>query len=79
MYTLSASFLEIYNETIWDMLVDSEAVPPGSEGRRYEVKQDKKGHMYVTNLTVRGVTTAAEIAALLSASRNRAVGVQRHE
>ena len=76
VYTLSASFLEIYNESIRDLLVDDEAVPPDSESKRYEIKQDKKGCMYVTSLTVRDVTTPAEIAALLeSASRNRAVGV----
>ena len=46
-YTLSASFLEIYNETIRDLLAE-----PGTN-LKYDIKHDREGHVSVSNIIQR--------------------------
>lgn len=68
-YKLEASFLEIYNEEIRDLLATEKNL-------KYDVKMaDSKGaDVYVTNLKVEEVTSEDQIAHLLKrATKNRAV------
>ena len=68
-YKLEASFLEIYNEEIRDLLATEKNL-------KYDVKMaDSKGaEVYVSNLKVEEVTCEDEIVQLLKrATRNRAV------
>merc|ERR1719319_2194747 len=68
-YKLEASFLEIYNEEIRDLLATEKNL-------NYDVKMaDSKGaDVYVTNLKVEEVMSEAQIAHLLKrATKNRAV------
>lgn len=68
-YTLQASFLEIYNEEIRDLLATEKNL-------KYEVKMtDSKGSdIYVTNLKVESVSSEAQINSLLKrAQKHRAV------
>lgn len=67
-FTLHASFLEIYNENIYDLL------NPNKEQEEHCIKMaDSKGlDVYVTNLKEESVTTYAELMKLLTTSqRNR--------
>ncbi|XP_067656013.1 carboxy-terminal kinesin 2-like [Haliotis asinina] len=67
-YQLDASMLEIYNETIRDLLSDEEL--------KHEIKMTGNGssETVVTNLTVISVTTESQIHKLLKkATHNRAV------
>ena len=70
-YSLQASFLEIYNEEIRDLLATEKNL-------KYDIKMTKEtskdGSVLVTNLKVKPVDTPAEIATILRlARRNRAV------
>jgi len=68
-YTLQASFLEIYNEEIRDLLATEKNL-------KYDIKMcDSKGSdVYVTNLKIEAVTTEGEIAEMLRRARkHRAV------
>lgn len=70
-YRLDASFLEIYNEEIRDLLATE-------KGHKYEIKMTKDtakdGSVCITNLRVETVTTPGEIGVLLRRARkNRAV------
>jgi len=68
-YKLEASFLEIYNEDIRDLLATEKNL-------KYDIKMaDSKGvHVYVSNLKVEEVTCQEEIVQLLKrAAGNRAV------
>jgi len=68
-YTLQASFLEIYNEEIRDLLATEKNL-------KYDIKMcDSKGSdVYVTNLKIEPVTTEAEISCMLKKARkHRAV------
>ncbi|XP_033106502.1 carboxy-terminal kinesin 2-like isoform X2 [Anneissia japonica] len=63
-YTMEASFLEIYNETIRDLLVNGED----------KLKHDIKADAQVTNLTLVEVKSEKQVAKLLEkASCNRSV------
>lgn len=69
---MEASFPEIYNETIRDLLSDSAP----SKATKHEIRRDPKfpGQMYVTNVTPTVVTSEAQLTALLErAAKNRAV------
>ena len=55
--SVTASFLEIYNETIRDLLIDD----AGTQTPRYDIKQNKDGVMYVTNLVQRVVSDEKEV------------------
>ncbi|KOX74885.1 Protein claret segregational [Melipona quadrifasciata] len=67
-YRIEASFLEIYNEHIVDLL--------DSQTKTHEIKMaDSKGHdLYVSNLRVEEINSPEELhECLLTAQRNRAV------
>jgi kinesin family member C1 len=49
VYEFAASFLEIYNESIRDLLGKNDAKEP----RTYEIKHNRDGSTSVTNLVVR--------------------------
>uniref|UniRef100_UPI0035902787 carboxy-terminal kinesin 2-like n=1 Tax=Myxine glutinosa TaxID=7769 RepID=UPI0035902787 len=71
-YTFVASFLEIYNDTIQDLLVS------GASRHDYEIKHKPKSsrshEFYVTNLRYEPVTSEEEVEMLLrKASENRSV------
>merc|ERR1711988_1147181 len=69
---VTASFLEIYNETIRDLLVED---TDNSQELRYDIKQNKNGLMYVTNLITREVADPYQLTKLVEiANKNRAVG-----
>jgi kinesin family protein C1 len=70
-YEMYASFLEIYNETIRDLLD-----PKHADTKKCDVKHDAEtGATSVSNLLVLRVRTPEKVADLLSvASKNRAVG-----
>lgn len=67
-----ASMLEIYNETIRDLLsanrsscsdqTRSESAVPG---KQYSIKHDANGNTHVSDLTIVDVSSIAEISALL--------------
>ncbi|CAC5368682.1 KIFC1 [Mytilus coruscus] len=69
-YSLDASFLEIYNETIHDLL--------GDEDLKHDIKmsgQKNSNEVFVTNLTIVPVTKEEMVYQLLQkASKNRSVG-----
>ncbi|KAL7645841.1 UNVERIFIED_CONTAM: hypothetical protein RMT77_002738 [Armadillidium vulgare] len=71
-YTIEASFLEIYNESIRDLL----ASPKDVKNTNYDIKftDGKKQDTFVTNLKVIPVESASHIYSLLSiAQKHRAV------
>ena len=68
-YKLEASFLEIYNEEIRDLLATE-------KGLKYDIKKvdTKTSDIYVTNLKIENVTNGENIATLLKrAQKNRSV------
>lgn len=76
-YQFQASFVEIYNETVRDLLTTSK--PGAGDDKRWEIKHDPiSGKTSVTNLTVVPVTSPERIEDLLKrANKNRAVGSTR--
>ncbi|KAI0563396.1 kinesin-related protein [Gracilaria domingensis] len=71
-FDLKASFLEIYNESIRDLLVDNSANGGKSREHRVVYSQDKKSSS-VTDLTVEAVKDEAHIQKLITQSmKNRA-------
>lgn len=67
-YRIEASFLEIYNEHIVDLL--------DSQSKIHEIRMaDSKGHdLYVSNLKIEEIHSPEELhECLLTAQRNRAV------
>ncbi|XP_028761771.1 kinesin-like protein KIN-14N isoform X2 [Neltuma alba] len=81
-YELQVSMLEIYNETIRDLLstnrssLDVTRVENGTPGKQqYAIKHDANGNTYVSDLTVVDVHSAKEVAFLLNqAANSRSVG-----
>eukprot|EP01113_Clastostelium_recurvatum_P043143 TRINITY_DN7088_c0_g1_i4.p1 TRINITY_DN7088_c0_g1~~TRINITY_DN7088_c0_g1_i4.p1 ORF type:complete len:687 (-),score=208.63 TRINITY_DN7088_c0_g1_i4:86-1921(-) len=70
-YEMDAFFLEIYNETIRDLLCSKAA----AADTKYDIKHDGSGLTSVTNMTVTRVAHPAQVYELLQmASKNRAVG-----
>jgi len=67
-FELEASFVEIYNETIRDLLSDSP-----SKDKVHEIKMDKGGKStFITNVTTESVETPAKIHQLIQKSmKNR--------
>jgi kinesin family protein C1 len=72
-YEMQASFVEIYNESVRDLLASKKA----NEDTKYEIKHDPTtGKTWVTNLTVVPVRSPERVEELLKlSSKNRAVGV----
>ncbi|TYZ65274.1 hypothetical protein PybrP1_007019 [[Pythium] brassicae (nom. inval.)] len=68
-YKVQASFLEIYNETLRDLLAAKDPAEP-----KLGIKKDAKGGVYVPDLTLVDVTASAQVEALMErASRARSV------
>ncbi|XP_052248823.1 carboxy-terminal kinesin 2-like [Dreissena polymorpha] len=68
-YEFEASFLEIYNESIRDLLGNH------SGDVKHDIKVTNGSEVMVTNLTTQAITSEAQITTLLkTASKNRAVG-----
>jgi kinesin family protein C1 len=61
-YTLQASFLEIYNETIRDLLVP----PKELEGKDYTIRQGENGMQSVADLKLFPVETKEDVGALMA-------------
>lgn len=59
-----ASMLEIYNETIRDLL-SSNRSSNGIGVKQHSIKLDGNGNMYVTDLTIVDVCTIQEVSSLL--------------
>jgi kinesin family protein C1 len=59
--------LEIYNETIRDLLSanKSSSTENGAPGKQYTIKHDANGNTYVTDLTIVDVCRMEEISSLL--------------
>ncbi|KAE8700482.1 Kinesin-1 [Hibiscus syriacus] len=71
-YKMQASMLEIYNETIRDLLSTNRSIgsdPTRAEsavsGKQYTIKRDLNGNTYVSDLTINDVSTITEISSLL--------------
>ena len=58
-YKMSASFLEIYNETIRDLL--SSSASSSSSSHEIKIDPDRPGQVYVTNLTPLPVTSEKQV------------------
>jgi len=61
-YTLQASFLEIYNESIRDLLVP----PKELEGRDYTIRQGENGMMAIADLKIMEVTSTEDVERLMA-------------
>ncbi|GMI77548.1 KINESIN-LIKE PROTEIN IN ARABIDOPSIS THALIANA A [Hibiscus trionum] len=80
-YKMQASMLEIYNETIRDLLSNNRSVgldPTRPEnavsGKQYTIKHDANGNTYVSDLTIVDVSSITEISSLLrQAAQSRSV------
>lgn len=81
-YEMQVSMLEIYNETIRDLLAttnkspsDTTRVENGTPGKQYSIKHDASGNTLVSDLTVVDVESVKEVAFLLNqAANSRSVG-----
>ncbi|KAL1169912.1 hypothetical protein V6Z11_A05G178200 [Gossypium hirsutum] len=81
-YKMQASMLEIYNETIRDLLSTNRSIgsdPTRAEsavsGKQYTIKHDANGNTHVSDLTIVDVSTITEISSLLrQAAQSRSVG-----
>ncbi|OMO64942.1 hypothetical protein COLO4_31687 [Corchorus olitorius] len=76
-YKMQASMLEIYNETIRDLLSTNRLIASESavSGKQYTIKHDANGNTHVSDLTVVDVSSIAEISSLLrQAAQSRSVG-----
>jgi len=74
---LQVSMLEIYNETIRDLLAttnkspsDTTRVENGTPGKQYSIKHDASGNTLVSDLTVVDVESVKEVAFLLNQAAN---------
>ncbi|XP_038689461.1 kinesin-like protein KIN-14C [Tripterygium wilfordii] len=81
-YKMQASMLEIYNETIRDLLsinrsssLDITRAENGAPGKQYTIKHDANGNTHVADLTIIDVGSIEEISSLLrQAAQSRSVG-----
>uniref|UniRef100_A0A5B6YP98 Kinesin-like protein n=1 Tax=Davidia involucrata TaxID=16924 RepID=A0A5B6YP98_DAVIN len=81
-YKMQASMLEIYNETIRDLLsvnrsggLDMTRVDNGGVGKQYAIKHDSNGNTHVSDLTIVDVCSIKEVSSLLQqAAQSRSVG-----
>ncbi|KAG6641538.1 hypothetical protein I3843_09G079700 [Carya illinoinensis] len=81
-YKMQASMLEIYNETIRDLLstnrsngLDMSRTENGIPGKQYTIKHDANGNTHVSDLTIVDVCSIKEISSLLQqAAQSRSVG-----
>ncbi|KAL1537743.1 Kinesin-like protein KIN-14C [Salvia divinorum] len=77
-YEMQVSMLEIYNETIRDLLAPNKSISDGSRpenGKQYTIKHDVNGNTHVSDLTVMDVRSSKEVSYLLDrAAQSRSVG-----
>ncbi|ESW04978.1 hypothetical protein PHAVU_011G141500 [Phaseolus vulgaris] len=74
-YEMQVSMLEIYNETIRDLISTTTRVENGTPGKQYTIKHDANGNTQVSDLTLVDVQSAKEVAFLLNqAANSRSVG-----
>ncbi|CAA0816237.1 Kinesin-1 [Striga hermonthica] len=78
-YDMQVSMLEIYNETIRDLLAPnrtcSDASGAENAGKQYAIKHDANGNTHVSDLTVVDVRNSKEVSYLLErAAQSRSVG-----
>ncbi|KAF3451633.1 hypothetical protein FNV43_RR07728 [Rhamnella rubrinervis] len=81
-YKMQASMLEIYNETIRDLLsanrsstADMMRTDNSVSGKQYTIKHDANGNTHVSDLTIVDVCSIKEISSLLhQAAQSRSVG-----
>ncbi|XP_071697406.1 kinesin-like protein KIN-14C [Rutidosis leptorrhynchoides] len=71
-YKMQASMLEIYNETIRDLLTPRSS---SGDGKQYGIRHDADGNTYVSDLTIVDVSSIREVSTLLQqAGHSRSVG-----
>nr|AMS24245.1 kinesin 14-Ib protein [Marsilea vestita] len=78
-FKMQASMLEIYNETIRDLLInpklDAQKADVGAVAKVHNIKHDNMGNTFVSDLTLVEVTSWKEVSALLrQAAQSRTVG-----
>ncbi|CAN1319086.1 Kinesin-like protein KIN-14C [Linum perenne] len=77
-YKMQASMLEIYNETIRDLLSPSSSsscADSNAPAKQYKIQHDANGNTNVTDLTVVDVSSISEVSSLLrKAAQSRSVG-----
>ncbi|KAI5075513.1 hypothetical protein GOP47_0009589 [Adiantum capillus-veneris] len=78
-FRMQASMLEIYNESLRDLLVtpksDSQKNDAPGIAKQYNIKHDNLGHTQVSELTLVEVTNWREVSSLLrQAAQSRSVG-----
>ncbi|XP_034582088.1 LOW QUALITY PROTEIN: kinesin-like protein KIN-14N [Setaria viridis] len=74
-YKMQASMLEIYNETIRDLLAVNRMAAQDGASSKYTIKHDASGNTHVSDLTVVDVTSISEVSSLLRrAAQSRSVG-----
>ncbi|KAJ2181944.1 kinesin-like nuclear fusion protein [Coemansia sp. RSA 551] len=73
-YSLEGQFLEIYNETIQDLLAPAARAPTTGKQTKLDIYQDSEGHTRVKNVTTVSVDSAERVHWLLArAAENRTV------
>ncbi|KAL2247583.1 kinesin-like protein KIN-14N [Sesamum indicum] len=78
-YEMQVSMLEIYNETIRDLLSPNrssfDATRLENSGKQYAIKHDPNGNTHVSDLTIVDVRSSKEVSYLLDrAAQSRSVG-----
>ncbi|CAI9088517.1 OLC1v1022861C3 [Oldenlandia corymbosa var. corymbosa] len=78
-YEMQVSMLEIYNETIRDLLLPNrpgfDASKADNGGKQYAIKHDANGNTHVSDLTIVDVCSSREVSYLLErAAQSRSVG-----
>ncbi|KAK3137668.1 hypothetical protein QOZ80_5BG0455540 [Eleusine coracana subsp. coracana] len=74
-YKMQASMLEIYNETIRDLLSTNRMATQDGGSSKYNIKHDANGNTHVSDLTVVDVTSINEVSSLLRrAAQSRSIG-----
>ncbi|NP_001292799.1 kinesin-related protein11 [Zea mays] len=74
-YKMQASMLEIYNETIRDLLATNRMAVQDVGASKYSIKHDTNGNTNVSDLTIIDVTSINEVSSLLRrAAQSRSVG-----
>ncbi|KAL3645470.1 hypothetical protein CASFOL_010650 [Castilleja foliolosa] len=77
-YDMQVSMLEIYNETIRDLLAPNRTgfdARPESSGKHYTIKHDAHGNTHVSDLNIVDVRSSKEVSYLLErAAQSRSVG-----
>ncbi|KAK1430960.1 hypothetical protein QVD17_14111 [Tagetes erecta] len=75
-YEMQVSMLEIYNETIRDLLITNRPGSTELRTKQYGIKHDANGNTHVSDLTVVDVRSSREVSFLLNrAAQSRSVGM----